>query len=157
MPRNTLEQTIEKAAADFALQVVAAIKSSSLQELMALQAGGAPAKPGRKPGRPAKKKPGRKPGRPAKKAGRKPGRSATKKPGRKPGRAAGKPGRKPKAAKAAKAPAAAKTKKKRVVKNYPKCAFPSCGKNRFVRGKGFCGEHFKQFQDGKIQDAASYK
>ena len=35
-------------------------------------------------------------------------------------------------------------KKKRVVKNYPKCSIPGCGKNRFPCGKGMCGEHYKQ-------------
>ena len=47
--------------------------------------------------------------------------------------------------------------KKRVVKNYPKCAFPGCEKNRFPRGKGFCGDHFKEFEAGKIQSAEYYK
>jgi hypothetical protein len=71
------------------------------------------------------------------------------KPGRKPGR----PAKAVSAVKVVKAP----VKKKRVVKNYPKCAFPGCGKNRFVRGKGFCGKHWKLLEAGKIKDAASYK
>lgn len=45
-------------------------------------------------------------------------------------------------------------KKKR---NYPKCAFPSCEKNKFARGKGFCGEHWKEFMAGKIKAAEAYK
>jgi hypothetical protein len=139
---SQLASTIEKAARVFAQTILSAVQSSSLQELLALQ-GEAPtprqgrppkAKPGRKAGRPAKAKPGRKPGRPPKaKPGRKPGRPPKAKPGRK-------PGRKPAAAKVVKAPA----KKKRVVKNYPKCSVPGCGKNRFPRGKGMCGEHYKQ-------------
>ena len=48
-------------------------------------------------------------------------------------------------------------KKKRVVKNYPKCAYPGCNKNRFVRGKGFCGEHWREWKAGKIKAAETYK
>jgi hypothetical protein len=75
------------------------------------------------------------------------GTSQSKKRGRKPG---------------PKAKAAAPTKKKvdgrknRVVKNYPKCAYPKCNNNRFPRGQGFCGEHWRQWQEGKIKSAAEY-
>jgi hypothetical protein len=48
------------------------------------------------------------------------------------------------------------TKKKRVVLNYPKCAFPGCQNNRFPRGKGFCGDHWHAFEAGKIKSAAEY-
>ncbi|MCP4680030.1 MAG: hypothetical protein GY854_31975 [Deltaproteobacteria bacterium] len=140
MAKSNLEVSIEKAAADFAMVVVGAVKSATLQELIALQAGGSvKAKPGRKPGR----KPGPKPGR-------KPGRKPGPKPGRKPGR---KPGPKPKAQKIVEAP----KKKKRVVKNYPKCAYPRCTNNRFPRGKGFCGDHWRQFVAGKIKAADTFK
>lgn len=63
------------------------------------------------------------------------------------------------AAPRAEAPAASRVskKKKRVVKNYPKCAYPGCDKNRFPRGKGFCGEHWRDWQAGKIKDAESYR
>jgi hypothetical protein len=123
MPKNRLEETIAKAAGRFALEILAAVKASSLQELMALSKGGAPAAE-----KPAKR-------------GRKPGR----KPGPKP-----KNVKKVKAAKVAKG---AKPRKKRVVKNYPKCAFPGCGKNRFPRGKGYCGDHWRQWKEGKIPAA----
>jgi len=115
MPKNRLEETIAKAANKFALEILAAVKASSLQELMALSKGGAP-------------------------AGEKKARR----------------GRKPKAAKAAKAAKAvkdAKPRKKRVVKNYPKCAYAGCNKNRFPRGKGYCGDHWKQWTEGKIPAA----
>ena len=46
-----------------------------------------------------------------------------------------------------------KTKKPR---NYPKCAFPGCNNNRFVRGGGYCGEHWHQHKAGKIGPAANY-
>jgi len=117
MAQNRLEETVAKAAKRFALEILAAVKGSSLQELMALSQGGAPA--GEKKGKP----------------GRKPGVKAAK------------------AVKAVKAPAAAKPRKKRVVKNYPKCAFEGCGKNRFPRGKGYCGDHWKQWKDGMIPAA----
>ena len=29
--------------------------------------------------------------------------------------------------------------------DFPKCAYPGCKKNRYARGEGFCGDHFKQF------------
>lgn len=52
-------------------------------------------------------------------------------------------------------PSAAAPVKK--VKNYPKCAYPGCNKNRFVRGKGFCGEHWRLWKNGKIKSAEYYK
>ena len=66
------------------------------------------------------------------------------------------PGRPPKSATP---PLGAKPtqRKKRKPMNYPKCAFPGCGKNRFPRGKGFCGEHFNRYQAGEIKSAAEYK
>lgn len=65
----------------------------------------------------------------------------------------GAPG-KPRTVAAERTPAAPKKKKKR--RNYPKCAFPGCTNNRFVRGKGFCGVHWKEFLAGKIGSAESY-
>lgn len=50
-----------------------------------------------------------------------------------------------------------KLKRRRVVHNYPKCAFPGCANNRFVRGKGYCGEHWRQFEAGEIGPAESFK
>jgi hypothetical protein len=123
MLKNRLEETIAKAANEFALEILGAVKASSLQELMALSKGGAPA---------VEKKA---------KRGRKPGR----KPGPKPQNV-----KKVKAAKIAKT---AKPRKKRVVKNYPKCAFLGCDKNRFPRGKGYCGDHWRQWKEGKIPAA----
>jgi hypothetical protein len=49
------------------------------------------------------------------------------------------------------------SKRKRVVKNYPKCAYPGCTKNRFVRGKGFCGDHWRMWLAGKIKSAEEYQ
>lgn len=67
MPKSKLETNIQKAASDFALTIVEAVKGSTLDELMALQ-GKTPTRRGRKPGpKPkARKKPGRKPGSPKK-------------------------------------------------------------------------------------------
>lgn len=78
--------------------------------------------------------------------------SATPRPG--PGRPRGrKPG--PQTASTEAAPAKP-TRKKRVVKNYPKCAFPGCENNRFPRGKGYCGDHWRQWQSKKIKGAKFY-
>ena len=129
--KNNLEVAIQNAAKDFALQIVEAVKSATLEELIALQADPKPTTAKRGPGRPPKK---RGPGRPPKKRG---------------------PGRPPKAA--PKSTTTTDPAKKRVVKNYPKCAYPSCKKNRFPRGKGFCGDHWRLFQEGKIKAATSYK
>jgi len=109
MGKNKLEQSIAEAAQKFALEVVGAVKSATLQELMDLHQERTRAKPGPKP------------------KGLKTEEEA-------------KPAR-----------------KKRVVKNYPKCAFPGCENNRFPRGKGFCGEHWHQWEKGEIQDASTYK
>lgn len=129
MAKHTLEKAIQEAAEQFAMQIVEAVKKASLQELISLQE------------TPSTKRRGRKPGPKPK------GTKAAKKTAAKPGRPR----------KTAKKAAAAPAKKKRVVKNYPKCAYPGCDKNRFVRGKGFCGEHFKQFQAGEIKAASEYK
>jgi hypothetical protein len=104
MRKNRLQQVVALAAEKFALEIIAAVKASSLQELMSLTGKSAPAP---KKGRPA----------------------------------------------AAKKEKAATPKKKRVVKNYPKCAFPGCKKNRFPRGKGYCGDHWRQWKEGKIPAA----
>ncbi len=134
MAKTDLEKAIAQASESFALKVVEAVKGATLQELIALQGDGAPQKPGPKP----RKKPGPKP---------------RKKPGPKPRK---KPGPKPKSA-LEKVVKKAAAKKKRVVKNYPKCAFPRCNKNRFVRGKGFCGDHWRKWKAGKIKAASTYK
>jgi uncharacterized Zn finger protein len=55
-----------------------------------------------------------------------------------------------------KAATARKKGKKKKAANYPKCAFPGCPKNRFPRGKGFCGEHFRMWLAGEIAAAAEY-
>ncbi|MDD5305890.1 MAG: hypothetical protein PHU25_01080 [Deltaproteobacteria bacterium] len=133
MAKSILVANIQEAASEFAMEIVKAIQGATFQEIVALQGG--VAAPQVRRGRPPKAK------------------------GKKTGKKLGRP---PKAVKALKAPKAvnapkAPAKKKRIVKNYPKCAFPSCGKNRFVRGKGFCGKHWKAFEAGKIKDAASYK
>jgi hypothetical protein len=120
---SQLESVIEKAATAFALSIIAAVKGASLQKLLALEGGAAPiVTAAKRRGRPPKAKPGRKPGRPAKAAAR----VIAKTPGWKPTK------------KTAKAP----TRKKRKI-NYPKCSVPGCGKNRYARGNGMCGKHFK--------------
>jgi hypothetical protein len=139
MPKSKLEKSIENAANAFALEIVAAVKNATLQELIDLQ--GAEEKTAPKRGR----KPGRKPGpKPGKRVGRKPGPKPGKKTGPKPDPT---PGVKKKIVRL--------TKKTR--RNYPKCAFPGCKKNRFPRGEGFCGEHWRLWKSKKIKDAASYK
>ena len=128
MKKSALEKQIEEAANEFALKIVEAIKGATLQELMALQgAEGVVTAPAA----------------PVKRRGRK-------------------PGPKPKV-KAETEEVTATVEKKidrrknRVVKNYPKCAYPGCNNNRFPRGKGFCGEHYRQFKAGKIKAASAYK
>jgi hypothetical protein len=66
MTKNKLENVIAESAGKFALEIVKAIKASSLQELIALQEGTSPKKRGRKPGPKPKTKPSpkRKSGRP---------------------------------------------------------------------------------------------
>ena len=78
MPKSNLENSIQQAAGEFALKIVEAVRSATLQELIAMQAEGQPKKRGRKPGR-------------------KPGPKPRKKPGPKPGTKRAKPGPKPKA------------------------------------------------------------
>ena len=121
MGKSNLEGAIEKAASEFSKVIIAAVKSATLQELMALQAAGVGAsKARRKPGRPRGLKIA-------------------------------------KAKKVAKKATAAAPKKKRVVKNYPKCAYPGCEKNRFPRGKGYCGDHWRMSLAGKIKGEDSHK
>ncbi len=126
MKKSNLESVIEQAATNFALEIVNAVRGTTLQELIALQSKEDVAKP-------ARKKPGPKPGKK---------------------KAAAKTKAKVVAKVTKKAPAAAK---KRVVRNYPKCAYPCCSNNRFVRGKGFCGEHWRMWKAGKIKAAEKYK
>ena len=118
MPKTILETAIEKAASDFALTIVKAVKGATLDELLALQTGTKPRR-GRKPG----------------------SKSARRGLGHPPKNATITPVK--------------KTRKKRI--NYPKCAFPGCGKNRYTRGRGFCGEHNNEFLAGKIKSAEEYK
>jgi uncharacterized Zn finger protein len=40
---------------------------------------------------------------------------------------------------------------------FPKCAYPRCGKNRYARGHGFCGVHWKKWLSGDIKDASHYQ
>jgi len=167
---TSLDKAIQNAAEAFAMQVIDAVKGSSLEELLALSGDTAPKRRGRKPGpKPGAKKRGRKPGRPPKTAKRKPGRppkTAKRKPGRPPKTARKKPGPKPKAGKKpgrkpGRPPKTAQRKititkrvelKKKKI-NYPKCAHPGCKNNRWARGQGYCGEHFKMFQAGEIGPA----
>ncbi|MCP4606946.1 MAG: hypothetical protein GY847_41620 [Proteobacteria bacterium] len=112
MPKSNLKNSVEQAAESFALQIITAIRSATLKELVELQEDGKPKKPGRKRGPKPKVV-----------------EQVVEKPAR----------------------------KKRVVKNYPKCAYTGCDNNRFVRGKGFCGDHWKMWLAGKIKAAEEYK
>ena len=107
--KQTLEQVIEQAAKDYAILIVNAVKSATLEELIAM---------------PGTETPKRRPGRPPKSAEQK---------------------------------ASGPSRKRRVVKNYPKCQVPDCNKNRFIRGKGFCGTHWKEWQAGKIAGPETYQ
>lgn len=133
---SNLQSAIENAANAFAREIIAAVKGATLQELLGMQ-GEAAAAPGRKRGRPPKAKPGRKPGRPSK-------ATATKKVKAKPGRKPGRPARVT-AKKITKKAAKTAANKKRSI-NYPKCSVPGCGKNRYAKGNGMCGEHFRASQ-----------
>jgi len=117
----TLTTTIEKAAQDFAATILAAVKDASLQELLALQVSAPTPRRGRPPT--TKKRAGRKPGRPPK-GGKKTSAKVV----------------------AQKSTAPAKKKKRKI--NFPKCSVPGCGKNRYARGNGMCGEHFKAAKAG---------
>ncbi|MFA5762656.1 MAG: hypothetical protein WC931_03665 [Bacilli bacterium] len=127
---SNLQSTIKNAAAAFAKRIIGAVKSSTLQELLAIQGDSEGATVPKRRGRPPKAASGKKRGRPpmavakpkAKKVAKKPVKKITKKVIKK----------------VVKAPA----KKKRKI-NYPKCSVPGCGKNRYARGNGMCGEHFK--------------
>jgi hypothetical protein len=101
MPKNRLEEVVARAAEKFAMEIIHAVKASSLQELMSLTPDGVDI---------------------SEKSVEKKGKEAT-------------------------------PRKKRVVKNYPKCALPGCEKNRFPRGKGYCGDHWKEWKAGKIPAA----
>lgn len=35
-------------------------------------------------------------------------------------------------------------------KDHPKCAYPGCTRNRFVRGHGYCSKHWRWWKKGKI-------
>ena len=135
---SNLQSAIERAADAFAREIIGAVKGATLQELLAMR-DVAVAAPGRKRGRPPKAKPGRKPGRPAKVAAKKTAKKTVKKAFKQ----AVKKAAKKQIKKAVKAPA----KKKRKI-NFPKCSVPGCGKNRYARGNGMCGDHFKASKKG---------
>ncbi len=48
-----------------------------------------------------------------------------------------------------------KPRKKRTA--YPKCAYPGCDKNRFPRGRGYCGDHWRKWKAGEIPGAEEYR
>ena len=142
---SNLHATIEKAATTFARSIIAAVKGSTLQELLAIQGSTGGAAAPKRRGRPPKAKPGRKPGRPpkvttkVKTTVKKPTKRVSKKAAKKTAPKAGK--------KAAKTVAKTSANKKRSI-NYPKCSVPGCGKNRYAKGNGMCGEHFKASKAG---------
>jgi len=38
-------------------------------------------------------------------------------------------------------------------KKHLVCAYPGCDRNRFVRGHGYCGKHWKRWKRGELPDA----
>jgi len=142
---SNLQATIEKAASAFARSIIAAVKGSTLRELLAIQGSTEGAAAPKRRGRPPKAKPGRKQGRPpkvttkVKTTVKKPTKRVSKKAAKKTAPKAGK--------KAAKTVAKTSANKKRSI-NYPKCSVPGCGKNRYAKGNGMCGEHFKASKAG---------
>ena len=101
MQRRKLEVDVARLVQDFAMELIEAVKKSSLAELAAIKGG---AGPGPKPAEAEARATG----------------------GRR--RAGG----------------------KRRKFNYPKCKIEGCGRNRYARGQGFCGLHFKEYEAGKI-------
>jgi hypothetical protein len=161
---STLASTIEKAANAFALSIVSAVQAASLQELLALS-GGAPKRRGRPPKAVGASKAKAKAKKRAKIKWPKCKHPGCKKNAWRRGkgycgehfkaaRAAKKPAKKvaKKATKRAARKAAQPAPKRLVVNrrsiNYPKRSVPGCGKNRYARGNGMCGKHFKAAQAG---------
>ena len=136
---SNLQAAVEKATSAFARTIIEAVKSSTLQELLAIQGGAEGASAPKRRGRPPKVATGKKRGRPPKAAVTKTVKKPTKK-------VAKKTGKKP-ALKVSKKTVKAPAKKKRHI-NYPKCSVPGCGKNRYARGNGLCGEHFRASKGG---------
>ena len=124
MAKSQLEKAISEAANDFALQIIEAVKASTLEELLALQGAEAPKRRGRPPKSATEEEAPPRSGEKTRPSGQK---SQSCQEGRQ--------------------------RKKR---NYPKCAYPECKKNKFARGKGFCGEHAKMFEAGEIESAEYY-
>jgi len=142
-----LASVIEKAANVFARSIIAAVKAATLQELLALE-GGAPRRGGRPPKAVGASKAKPKAKRRAKIKWPKCKHRGCKKNAWSRGK--GFCGEHAKVAKAAKKSAKKVAKKatktparKRRKINYPKCSVPGCGKNRYARGNGMCGTHFK--------------
>ena len=138
MAKTTLQKTIEEAANAFALQIVEAVKNATLQELISMQADNVAKKAGRPRNTESENTP-------ATKTVRAKTTRASKAPSKKQTRRPTRALRKPAGRKVAKA-----------TRNYPKCAYPGCNKNRFARGKGFCGEHWKMSLAGEIKTAEAY-
>jgi hypothetical protein len=130
---SNLQSSIEKAADAFAREIIDAVKAATLQELLGVREIAVEA-PARRRGRPPKAE-----AEAPKRRGRPPKAAKAKKPVKK----AIKKAIKKKAKKAIKAPA-----KKRRSFNYPKCSVPGCKKNRYARGNGMCGDHFKASKKG---------
>jgi len=138
---SNLHATIEKAATTFARSIIAAVKGSTLQELLAIRGSTEGAAAPKRRGRPPKAKPGRKPGRPPKVT------TKVKTTVKKTAKKAAKKIAKKAAPKAGQTSAKTSANKKRSI-NYPKCSVPGCCKNRYAKGNGMCGEHFKASKAG---------
>ncbi len=116
MANNELEIEIRQAVIEASQQIVAVIKNSTLQDLIALQAQG-------------KSLAGRSAKRTVSSSNAVPDETIAAEP-------------------------EANNKKGKIP--YPKCAYPGCDRNLFMRGKGFCGVHWKMWRSGQIEDSAHY-
>ncbi len=129
MPSARLEHLIITSAAAFARHLINALRDATVQDMAELQLDPAPKRPEhfRRPVRTES---------PA--LGDPPTRQPT-----------------PRFARPASTEPVRKPRKKRT--NYPKCAYPGCNNNRFPRGKGYCGEHWKKWKAGEIENAQEFK
>ncbi len=129
MPSTRLEHLIVSSAGEFAQYLVNALKDATVQDMAELQLKPAPRRPDRL--RSHERTEGPDMGDPSV---RQPAQRFTR----------------PAATESSRRP-----RKKRT--NYPKCAYPGCERNRFPRGKGYCGEHWRKWQAGEIEGAEEYR
>ncbi len=131
MPSNRLDDLIISSASEFALRIINAVRSATIQELTDFEMKPVPNRPTRRLVRHGGQAPIQPPApdmdqQPIQHSDQPPMAAPTLKP-----------------------------RKKRT--NYPKCAYPGCEKNRFPRGKGFCGDHWRKWELGEIKSAEEYR